>query len=50
MNIGLPLPHSEFEGLENGYRQYHENGADEANTQGFFMRFVHTADKGNKKK
>ena len=47
MNIGLPLPHFESEWLENGYRQHHEGGADKADTKGFFMTFVHTADKSN---
>ena len=32
MNIGLPLPHFESEGLEDGYRKHHKGGADKANT------------------
>ena len=50
MNIGLPLPHFDSEGLEDGYRQHHEGTADKSDTDGFFMTFVHTADKGNQKK
>ncbi len=50
MNIGLPLPHFDSEGLEDGYRQHHEGTADKSDTDGFFMTFVHTADKGNKNK
>ena len=50
MDISLPLPHFEAEGLEDGYRQHHEEGADEADADGFFVTFVHTADKSNKKK
>ena len=50
MNIGLPLPHFESKGLEDSYRQHHEGAADEADADGFFMTFVHTADKGTKKK
>ena len=46
MYIGLPLPHFESEGLENGYRQYHKGAADEANANSFFMTFVHTVGKG----
>ena len=49
MNTGLPLPHFESEGLEDGYRQHHEGGADETDVDGFFVILVHTADKGNKK-
>ena len=48
MNISLPLPYSESEGLEDGYRQHHEDAADEADADGFFVSFVHTADKGTK--
>jgi hypothetical protein len=47
MNICLPLPHFESEGLEDGYCQYHEDGADETRADGFFVTFVHTADKSN---
>ena len=47
MNIGQPLPHFESEGLEDSYRQHHESAADEADADGFFMTFVHTADKSN---
>ena len=50
MNIRLPLPHFESEGLENGNRQYHKGAADEANANSFFMTFVHTVGKGTKKK
>ena len=46
MNIGLPLPHFESEGLEDNYRQHHESAADKADADGFFMTFVHTAGKG----
>jgi hypothetical protein len=48
MNIGLPLPHFESERFEDGYRQHHEGGADEADVEGFFMTFVHTVGKGTK--
>lgn len=48
MNIGLPLPHFEPEGLEDGYRQHYKGGADDANGNCFFMTFIHTVDKGNK--
>ena len=48
MNIGLPLPLLESEGLEDGYRQYHEGATDGADADSFFMTFVHTADKGTK--
>ena len=47
MNIGLPLPHFESEGLEDGNRQHHEGTTDDARIDGFLMTFVHTADKGN---
>ena len=50
MNISLPLPRFESEGLEDSYRQHHKDGADEADADGFFVTFVHTADKSNKKK
>ena len=49
MNIGLPLPHFESEGLEDSYRQHHKSAADEADADGFFMTFVHTAGKGTNK-
>ena len=49
MDIGLPLPHFQSEGLEDGYSQYHKGGTDEAYANCFFMTFVHTADKGTKK-
>ena len=39
--------HFESEWLEDGYRQYHENTADEADADSFFVTFVHTADKSN---
>ena len=31
MDLSLPLPHFESEGLENGYRKYHKGAADDAN-------------------
>ena len=34
----------------NSYRQHHKSAADEADADGFFMTFVHTAGKGTKKK
>ena len=49
MNIGLPLPHFQSEGLEDGDCQHHKGGADEADADGFFVAFVHTADKGTNK-
>ena len=49
MNIGLPLPHFQSEGLEDGYSQYHKSGTDEAYADSFFMTFVHTAGKGTNK-
>ena len=49
MNISLPLPHFQSEGLEDGYRQYHKGGTDEAYADSFFMTFVHTAGKGSNK-
>jgi hypothetical protein len=45
MNICLPLPYFQSEGLEDSYRQYHESSADESDADGFFMTFVHTAAK-----
>ena len=45
MNISLPLTHFESEWLEDGYRQYHENTADEADADSFFVTFVHTVGK-----
>ena len=45
MQIGLPLPYFESEGLEDGNRQYHESGTDESDADGFFVTFVHTAAK-----
>ena len=45
MQIGLPLPCFESEGLEDGNRQYHESGTDESDADGFFVTFVHTAAK-----
>ena len=50
MNTSLPLPHFEAKGLEDGNRQHHESAADESDTDGFFVTFVHTAGKGTKKK
>ena len=50
MNIGLPLPHFESEGLEDGNRQHHEGTADDSDADGFLMTFVHTANKGKEKK
>ena len=48
MNVSLPLPHLKAEGLEDGYRQHHEDSADEARADGFFVTFVHTVGKGTK--
>ncbi len=45
MQIGLPLPSIESEGLEDGNRQNHEGCADEADADGFLVTFVHTAAK-----
>ena len=45
MQIGLPLPNFESEGLEDRNRQYHESGTDESDADGFFVTFVHTAAK-----
>ena len=47
MNIGLPLPHFESKGLEDGYRQHHEGAADETRADGFSVTFVHTSRKSN---
>ena len=47
MDIGLPLPHFESEGLEDGYRQHHEGAADNANVNGFSVTLVHTVGKSN---
>ena len=47
MNIGLPLPCLESEGLEDGYRQYHESSTDDTNAYGFFVTFVHIVGKNN---
>ena len=49
MNISLPLPHFESEGLEDGDCQHHEDCADKADTDGFFVTFIHTAGKGTNK-
>ena len=49
MNICLPLPHFESEGLENSDRQHDEGATDDADIYGFFVTLVHTADKGTKK-
>ena len=49
MDDGLPAPHFESEGLEDGQCQHHEGDADDADADGFFVTFVHTAGKGNKK-
>lgn len=49
MNISLPLPNLESEGLEDGQRQHHEGTTDDTNVDGFFMTFIHTAGKGTKK-
>ena len=43
MQIGLPLPSFESEGLEDGNRQYHKSGTDESDAYGFLVTFVHTA-------
>ena len=48
MQIGLPLPYFESEGLENRNCQYHESGTDESDTDGFFVAIVHTATKVQK--
>ena len=48
MNIGLPLPYFKPKRFEDSYRQHHENSADKTNADGFFMTFVHTANKSNK--
>jgi len=48
MQIGLPLPYFESEGLENRNCQYHESGTDESDTDGFFVTIVHTATKVQK--
>jgi hypothetical protein len=48
MNVCLPLPRFESEGLEDSNCQHHEGTADNADTDGFFVTFVHTAGKGNK--
>ena len=45
MQIGLPLPYFESEGLEDRDCQYHESGTDESDADGFFVTFVHTAAK-----
>ncbi len=45
MQIGLPLPYFESEGLEDRNCQYHESGTDESDADGFFVTFVHTAAK-----
>ena len=49
MKIDLPLPHLKSKGLEDGYRQHHESGADETRAYGFLMTLVHTVDKSSKK-
>jgi hypothetical protein len=46
MDISLPLPHFESEWLEDGDRQHHESATDDADTDSFFMTFVHTVGKG----
>ena len=48
MNISLPLPYFESEGLEDGYRQHHKGGTDETDADGFLVTFVHTVGKGTK--
>ena len=48
MNICLPLPHFESEGLENSDRQHDEGATDDADINGFFVTLIHTADKGTK--
>jgi hypothetical protein len=50
MNIGLPLPHFESEGLEDSQCQHDKGATDDTYVDGFFMIFVHTAGKGTKKK
>ena len=42
MNRGLPLPHFESEGLENGYCQHHEGGTDDSRRDRFFTSLFHT--------
>ena len=49
MDISLPLPHFESEGLEDGDCQHDECATDDANADSFFMTFVHTAGKGTKR-
>ena len=49
MKVCLPLPYFESKGFEDSQRQYDEGAADEADADGLFMTFVHTAGKGNKK-
>ena len=49
MNISLPLPHFESEGLEDSQCQHNESAADEAYADGFCSSLFHTADKGTKK-
>ena len=50
MNRGLPLPHIESKGLEYGYCQHHEGGADQTCADCFFVTFIHTVGKGTKKR
>ena len=45
MQIELPLPYFESEGLEDCNRQYHKSGTDESDADSFFVTFVHTAAK-----
>jgi hypothetical protein len=48
MNISLPLPDFESEGLEDGDCQHHKDGVDKTDADGFFVTFVHTAGKSTK--
>lgn len=48
MQIGLPLPYFESEGLEDRNCQYHESGTDESDADGFIVTIVHTATKVQK--
>jgi hypothetical protein len=47
MDISLPLPYFESEGLEDGDCQHHEGATDEAYIDGIFMTLVHTVGKSN---
>jgi hypothetical protein len=47
MNVCLPLPHFESEGLKDGYRQHDEGGTDETGADGFLVTSIHIAGKSN---